>query len=114
MIRRHGRESRRPVVLLVDDDGEHRQGIARMLREHGFEVLEAPDAASALITCRVFSGPIDLLLPRPGLPGVSGTELARSASAGRPDLRILFLTLELERTGSLIDELRDTLAGSTR
>lgn len=82
----------RPTVLLVDDDADIRELAAIMLTKRGFEVLTAGDAAEAIMTCRVHSAPIDVLVTDLGLPGVSGGELSRSAAALRPALRIVYIS----------------------
>jgi DNA-binding response OmpR family regulator len=45
-----------------------------------------------MTTCRVHQGTIDLLLTDLGLPGVSGGELSRSASALRPEMEIVYVS----------------------
>lgn len=81
-----------PVVLLVEDDEDLREMTAQMLQVRGFHVLSAKDPVSAMMTCRVHGGTIDVLLTDLGLPGVSGGELSRSAAAVRPDMKIVYIS----------------------
>ena len=81
-----------PVVLLVEDEPDIRGLTAHQLTRSGFEVLTAGDAASAILTCRVHPGSIDVLLTDLGLPGVSGGELARAATAIRPAMNVVYLS----------------------
>jgi DNA-binding response OmpR family regulator len=81
-----------PVVLLVEDDDDLREMTTQMLALRGFHVLSANDAVSAITTCRVYDGTIDVLLTDLGLPGVSGGELARSAQAVRPQMEIVYVS----------------------
>jgi DNA-binding response OmpR family regulator len=81
-----------PVVLLVEDDEDLREMTMQMLELRGFHVLVAQDAVSAITTCRVFDGTIDVLLTDLGLPGVSGGELARSAATVRPDMEVVYIS----------------------
>lgn len=81
-----------PVVLLVEDDDDLRQMTSQMLELRGFHTLVANDAVTAITTCRVFDGNIDILLTDLGLPGVSGGELARSAAAIRPQMEIVYIS----------------------
>jgi DNA-binding response OmpR family regulator len=81
-----------PVVLLVEDDDDLRQMTSQMLELRGFHTLVANDAVTAITTCRVFEGNIDVLLTDLGLPGVSGGELARSAAAIRPSMEIVYIS----------------------
>jgi DNA-binding response OmpR family regulator len=85
-------ERQGPVVLLVEDDEDLRELTTQMLEMRGFSMLVAKDPVSAIMTCRVHSGAIDVLLTDLGLPGVSGGELARSASEVRPGMRIVYVS----------------------
>ena len=87
-----------PVVLLVDDDPDIRGLTAHQLTQSGFEVLTAGDAASAILTCRVHPATIDVLLTDLGLPGVSGRELTRAATAIRPAMNVIYLSGIPEQT----------------
>jgi PAS domain S-box-containing protein len=81
----------RPLtILVVEDDELIRSMTSEMLRELGHEVLEAPDAPTALDMLAVTS--VDTLLTDVGLPGVSGTVLARQARKQLSDLRIIIAT----------------------
>jgi DNA-binding response OmpR family regulator len=81
-----------PVILLVEDDEDLREMTTQMLELRGFEVLVAKDAVTAITTCRVYEGTIDLLLTDLGLPGVSGGELARSAAVIRPQMETVYIS----------------------
>src|ERR1043165_855691 len=61
-----------------------------MLRTLGHEVLEAPDAPTALDM--LASNSVDTLLTDVGLPRVSGTVLARQARERSSNLRIIIAT----------------------
>ena len=80
------------VILVVEDDDDVRAYSAEILRELGYDVLEAQDGASAL---QLMGGPRkpDLLFTDVVLPGgMTGRELADKACADRPALRVLFTT----------------------
>ncbi|NMO56186.1 response regulator [Actinoplanes sp. TBRC 11911] len=81
-----------PVVLLVEDDEDLREMTTQMLELRGFHVLSANDAVTAITTCRVYDGTIDVLLTDLGLPGVSGGELARSAHSVRPQMEVVYVS----------------------
>jgi DNA-binding response OmpR family regulator len=85
-------ERQGPVVLLVEDDEDLRELTTQMLEMRGFTVLAAKDPVSALMTCRVHDGTIDVLLTDLGLPGVSGGELSRSAATVRPTMRVVYVS----------------------
>ncbi len=82
--------SRPRTILVVEDDELVRSTTCEMLRTLGHEVLEAPDAPTALDV--LASNLVDTLLTDVGLPGVSGTILARQARAKSRNLRIIIVT----------------------
>jgi PAS domain S-box-containing protein len=78
------------MVLLVEDDDLIRLTTTEMLSDIGCQVREASTAQEALKI--LDDGHMDILLTDVGLPGVSGLQLARDASARRPDLRLVLAT----------------------
>jgi CheY-like chemotaxis protein len=80
------------TILVVDDEPNIRMLVAEVLRGRGFAVIEAGEAASALIKLRS-SAQIDLLVTDVGLPGgMNGRQLAEIARVLRPDMKVLFVT----------------------
>ncbi|MDA9519773.1 histidine kinase [Bradyrhizobium sp. CCBAU 11434] len=82
--------SRLRTILVVEDDELVRSTTCEMLRTLGHEVLEAPDAPTALDM--LASNSVDTLLTDVGLPQVSGTVLARQAREKSANLRIIIVT----------------------
>lgn len=82
--------SNRRTVLVVEDDELVRYTTVEMLALLGHEVLEAPDAHSAMDLLE--TRPIDILLTDVGLPEVSGMVLARKARESHPNLKIIIAT----------------------
>jgi signal transduction histidine kinase len=82
------------TILLVEDNEVVRQYGSSVLRELGYRVIEAEDAASALAVLDDPAQPaISLLFTDVILPGgASGRELADQARARRPLLPVLFTT----------------------
>ena len=81
------------VILLVEDDAAVRQVAREALRSRGYRVLEAANAGDALlISDQRPPGEIALLLSDVVMPRVNGIDLAERIRAGRPDIRILFMT----------------------
>ena len=79
------------VVLLVDDDDVVRESTALMLRDLGFNVVQAGSGAAALDVLEN-GHRLDLMLVDFAMPGMNGAEVAKAAAARRPDLPILFTT----------------------
>ncbi|MEC5409920.1 response regulator [Paraburkholderia sp. MPAMCS5] len=63
------------MILLVDDDKLTAAAWTTVLRMNGFEVVWAPDGASAWALARM--GRPDLLLTDWDMPGIDGPELCR-------------------------------------
>ena len=80
------------VVLLAEDRTDVRRFTARVLRECGYEVLEAEDGEVALACARDYPGTIHLLLSDAVMPGISGRTLAERLRATRPEMRVVFMS----------------------
>ncbi len=80
------------TVLVVDDEPAVRMLVGDVLRDLGYDVLEAIDGLEGL---RVLQSKqhIDLLVSDVGLPGgMNGRQLADAARVQRPRLKVLFIT----------------------
>ncbi|HVY98365.1 MAG TPA: ATP-binding protein [Dongiaceae bacterium] len=81
----------REHILLVEDDDDLREYSVDILRELGYRVVAAPDAAAALRA--LDAGPFDLLFTDVVMPGgMNGRQLADEAVRRRPGLKVLFTT----------------------
>jgi signal transduction histidine kinase len=82
----------RETVLIVEDDEGVRGYSAEMLRELGYQVLEASDGAEALRLIEK-SPDLALLFTDVGLPGgLNGRQLADEVRRRRPKLKVLYTT----------------------
>jgi PAS domain S-box-containing protein len=80
------------TILLVEDDDALRAYAAEILQELGYHVLSASNGVSALETLDQ-GDPVDLLLTDVVMPGgLNGRQLADTAVAKRPGLRVLYMT----------------------
>jgi len=91
-----------PHVLLVEDDGEMRHLVARLLREGGFAVSAARDGREMREVLGNAVPSIELLLLDIMLPGTSGMDLLREVRAARPALPIVMLTARGEETDRVL------------
>ncbi len=80
------------TIVLAEDEVQVRRALRRILERHGYQVLEALDAAHALRLCEEHPGHIDLLLTDVVMPNMSGSELAEGALVLRPQLKTLFMS----------------------
>jgi PAS domain S-box-containing protein len=85
------------VALVVDDEELVRSSTADMLDELGYETVQAGSAEDAL---RVLEERrIDLLVTDHLMPGMTGTELAQTVHARRPDLKVVIVSGYAEAEG---------------
>lgn len=78
-------------VLVVDDDMAVREILARLLRNQGYRVVEAPGTDAAL-DCLRNTGPVPLVMSDLHMPGRDGMELLREVRAHYPDTAVVMLT----------------------
>jgi DNA-binding response OmpR family regulator len=81
--------SRHPRVLVVEDDEEITQALARSLRMEGYDVRTAADGHGALQEAATYVP--DLVILDLGLPGLDGLDVAKSLRRD-DDVPILMLT----------------------
>jgi PAS domain S-box-containing protein len=80
------------TVLLAEDEPPVRAVARQVLERHGYTVLEAPSAESALDIATRYSGTIHLLLTDVIMPGMNGRELATRLAGLRPEARVIFMS----------------------
>jgi PAS domain S-box-containing protein len=80
------------TVLIIDDEPTVRLLVADLLRDAGYQVLEAEDGPAGL---KILQSDvrIDLLVTDVGLPGgMNGRQVADAGRVVRPALKVLFIT----------------------
>ncbi|MCJ8158207.1 hybrid sensor histidine kinase/response regulator [Sphingomonas sp. LaA6.9] len=80
------------TLLVVEDDAGVRAYSVELMRELGYNVIEAHDGPSALRLIEHHEGPIDLLFTDVVMPGMSGRDLVEAARKLRPGLPALYTT----------------------
>ena len=81
--------SSKPVVLVVDDEKNTREGLARALRR-SYDVLVAESGSAALSL--LSEKPVDVMLSDLRMPGMDGMTLMQRALANSPQLICILLT----------------------
>jgi len=80
------------TVLVVEDQQQVRNMTVLMLREQGYNVLEAENSFRALEVASLYDGAIDLLVSDVVIPGMNGRELFDELLRTRPSLKSLFIS----------------------
>lgn len=88
-------------IVIVEDDGEVRHLLARLLRDNGFVVSTARDGREMRELLRAAGKPVDLVLLDVMLPGASGIDLLREIrSTSR--MPVVMLTARGEETDRVL------------
>ncbi len=100
-------------VLVVDDDGQVRHVLARLLQSYGAEVETAPGGAQAMT--KLDHGSYDALLLDLDMPGVTGLDVLLHVQRAAPALPVLVVTgtFEAERIEGAVAVLPKPVDGSS-
>lgn len=77
------------TVVLADDDPMFRVVLADALQRRGCRVYACENGMTALYYLRTLKETVHLVITDLMMPGIDGNELARIASAERPDSRVI-------------------------
>jgi two-component system, cell cycle sensor histidine kinase and response regulator CckA len=80
------------TILLVEDEAEVRALAREVLEGLGYTLLEATNAAEAVLIAERHVGLINLLLTDVVMPRMSGRALAEAVTAVRPETTVLFMS----------------------
>jgi PAS domain S-box-containing protein len=80
------------TVLVVEDEPAVREMACRVLKQCGYQVLEAGQAHEAITLQRSYPDAIHLLLTDVIMPGMGGRELAEQFVDVRPQARVLYMS----------------------
>jgi CheY-like chemotaxis protein len=80
------------TVLVVDDDAQLRELLARTLADAGFDVLQADNGKTALEVARGSGMPVGLVVSDVCMPVMDGLELARRFRTLHPLVPILLIS----------------------
>ena len=79
-------------ILLVEDEDVVRDMAGRILRDHGYNDIEARRGDEAMNLSELYAGTVHLLLTDVVMPEMSGRELAEQLSPVRPDMKVLYMS----------------------
>ena len=80
------------TVLVVDDERPVRELAARMLREAGYDTMQAVDGEDAWRQLGRAAIKVDAILADVVMPRISGTELLARIQANRPELPVVLMS----------------------
>ncbi len=80
------------TILVVEDESMVRALTARILRDHGYTVMEASNGNEALRAYEENSGKIDFVLTDVVMPQMGGKELVEKIAAIRPGIKALYVS----------------------
>jgi signal transduction histidine kinase len=89
-VEKNGKASGR--LLVVEDEAVVLHLLGRGLRENGYEVEEAMDAAQAIAILERIDGKVDAVITDVVMPAMSGKDLAKQIRSRWPGLPILFIS----------------------
>jgi len=79
-------------ILFVEDEDAVRGIAARLLRQRGYEVIEAADGEEALILAEEHAGQIDMMISDVIMPGLDGPSLLKKARKYLGDAPVMFIS----------------------
>ena len=95
------------TILVVEDEEFVREMLVESLRESGYTVLHADNAAQAAAELERAGDKIDMLISDVVMPGASGLDLAQTIRKARPEMPVLFVSgyaeKDLKKRGVTID-----------
>ncbi|HEX9824088.1 MAG TPA: PAS domain S-box protein [Actinomycetota bacterium] len=80
------------TILFVEDEDMVREPASRLLREHGYTVIDSDDPREAVRLVADAAVEIHLLLTDVVMPGLTGKELAELVRETRPDIKTVFVS----------------------
>jgi CheY-like chemotaxis protein len=80
------------TVLVVEDQDDVRRLAVLILRNLGYDVLEAGSGEQALSLAKNYHGTIRLMLTDVIMPGMNGWQLADQMADVRPEIKVVFMS----------------------
>lgn len=79
-------------ILFVEDEAAVRLIAAKLLRQRGYDVIEASDGEEALLLAEEHAGTIDMMISDVIMPGLDGPSLLKKARPFLGDAPVMFIS----------------------
>jgi CheY-like chemotaxis protein len=83
-------DTKQQVILIVDDNSDHRKGFRILLESGGYVVIECGSGKEALKALEKMN--VDLMTLDLSMPDVDGFEVLREARSKHPELKIVVVS----------------------
>jgi two-component system, cell cycle sensor histidine kinase and response regulator CckA len=80
------------TILVVEDESAVRTLTIRILKDHGYHVLEASNGSEALRVAKEYQGELHMIVTDVIMPGMSGKTMIAQLEAERPDIKVLYIS----------------------
>ena len=80
------------TIMVVEDEITVRNLAVKVLKRHGYNVLEADEGNACLRILRDYDRPLDLLLTDVVMPGMNGRELYKEVKGQFPGIKVLYMS----------------------
>jgi two-component system, cell cycle sensor histidine kinase and response regulator CckA len=94
------------TVLVVEDDDSVRIPTTEFLKMEGFKVLQARTGSEAIHVVQRNRSPLDLLITDIVMPGMGGPEVAEKLIEMHPDLKVLYMSGDVEKAAPWNDSAK--------
>ena len=94
------------TVLVVEDDDSVRIPTSEFLKMEGFKVLQARTGSEAIHVVQRNRSPLDLLITDIVMPGMGGPEVAEKLIEMHPDLKVLYMSGDVEKAAPWNDSAK--------
>jgi len=94
------------TVLVVEDDDSVRIPTTEFLKMEGFKVLQARTGSEAIHVVQKNRSLLDLLITDVVMPGMSGPEVAEKLIEMHPDLKILYMSGDVDQGAAWSDSAK--------
>ena len=79
------------TLLVVEDEDGVRSMACKVLKQQGYEVIEADSGGNAYMICKKLKKPVDLVITDIVMPHMGGAELIEKLNETWPDLKVLYM-----------------------